>query len=82
MSIGGVVIVAARLILLHSIDGSDIILNPDEVVSMRGPRADPKDKAFVDGVNCMINTSDGKYLSVRETCAEVMRIFVEQEKQP
>lgn len=84
MSVGFVLLVAVQLVLLHAPDGTDIVVNPQEVVSMRGPRAEVKEgeKHFAEGVNCMINTSDGKFLSVRETCADVMRMFVNTERQP
>jgi hypothetical protein len=52
----------------------------DEVVSMRGPKAQDAGNMFTDNARCLINTSDGKFITVRETCKEVMRIFVESEK--
>jgi hypothetical protein len=85
MSVAAVLVVAARLVLLHAPDGADVVINPDEVVSMRSPRAEPtaeKDKLFSENVRCMINTTDGKYITVRESCADVMRLFVDKEREP
>jgi hypothetical protein len=68
------------LVVLHSPDGSEIVVSENEVVSMRGTRDDEPSKHFPENVHCMINTSDGKFIAVSETCADVMRIFVDEER--
>jgi hypothetical protein len=70
------------LVLLHTPDGADVVVSANEVVSMRGPRAEDPGKHFTPGVHCLINTTDGKYVAVKETCVEVMRIFVDTERAP
>lgn len=82
MSIGFVALVAWHLVTLHAPDGNDVAVNPGEVVSLRGPRAEDTSGHFTEGAHCLINTSDGRYVTVRETCAEVMRAFVDAEKEP
>jgi uncharacterized protein YlzI (FlbEa/FlbD family) len=37
-------------------------------------------KNFAKGVECMINTSDGKFIAVAETCNEVYQKIEELEK--
>lgn len=76
-------IVVAMLIELHSADGNPVTINSHEVISMRGPRSEESHSStglFTKGANCLINTTDGKYVTVKETCKEVMRIFVDSEK--
>jgi hypothetical protein len=76
-----------QMITLHQPDGNEVQLNVETVISMRGRQANYKgeyDAAghFTENAKCVINTSDGKFVAVSETCKEVMRIFVESEKAP
>jgi hypothetical protein len=76
-----VFLIASHLIWLHAPDGGDISVNIDEVVSMRGPKEqDTTNKLFTEKAGCLINTTDGRFITVRETCKEVMRIFVDTER--
>lgn len=58
-------------VLLTAIDGADISVNVRHVVSFREPRAN-EDQLIRNGVGCMLITDDGKFISVREHCAEVV----------
>jgi len=58
-----VVLVTMQLLLLHSTDGRDIDINPAEITSMYQPGSQVHEK-----VNCIINLSDGKFVSVVERC--------------
>jgi hypothetical protein len=62
------------LVLLHAPTGSAIYVNPDTVTTMRSPTAE-KNKHFTDEAKCLLNTSDGKFISVIETCDEVRELF-------
>lgn len=64
------------LIVLHSVSGQPIEINPKLITHMRGP--DPDIKAFTESARCMINFSDGKYVTVKETCAEVGKLIGEK----
>jgi hypothetical protein len=71
------IVVAVFLVVLHTLDGRDIIINPAQVTSMREAHDDDADhKAFTGGVRCMINTTDGKFVTVIEEC-ETVRKMVE-----
>lgn len=59
------------LILLHGPDGREIDVSSDEITSLHCKLPGSANKMFADGVNAVINTTDGKYVSVRETCGEV-----------
>ena len=65
--------VAVVLIVLHTVSGQPIEINPALITHMRG--RDPSVQAFTKDAECMINFSDGKYVTVRETCAEVGRLI-------
>jgi hypothetical protein len=72
----GAVVILLRLILLHGPGGQEIEINPDEIVSLRVPQEDghiPK------GTHCIVNTSDGKFSTVVETCAKVHELIGEHE---
>jgi uncharacterized protein YlzI (FlbEa/FlbD family) len=68
------VVLLATLIVLHTLDGREIDINPKQITSMREAKEDDEDgKAFTSGVRCMVNLTDGKFVTVVETCAEVRR---------
>ena len=59
------------LIMLHGPGGHQIMLNPQEVTSLTAAVPDRNNKLLVLDVNCKINTTDGKFIAVVETCEEV-----------
>lgn len=51
-------------------DGLSVELSPNQIVSMRKPRAE--DKRVVHGnVRCVVSTSDGKFIGVVEDCEAI-----------
>lgn len=67
--------VAAALVLLHGPDGRQILLNPDLVVSMQAAIEGKANKQLADEVRCLINTNDGKFISVVENCDRIQELF-------
>jgi hypothetical protein len=65
------------MIILHSGSGVEIDLNTDAITNLRNP--EPANKAFSPNVKCQVNMSDGKFVTVKETCEQVRRIM-EQRK--
>jgi hypothetical protein len=63
------------LLLLHGPTGREIRLNSRTVTSLHGPTTPGQNKALADGAHCLINTTDGKFISVVETCADVARMI-------
>jgi len=61
------------LIVLHSGSGTPLELNPAMVTNLRNPEAGIG--AFSPNVKCQINMVDGKYVTVKETCAEVRKLM-------
>jgi hypothetical protein len=63
------------LIILHAVDGHEITINPEQITAMRPSNPTKPNEYLVDGVNCMINQTDGRYVSVAETCEQVRAII-------
>lgn len=70
---------ALKLILLTGPGQQVIEVNPAEIASIRQPRGS---EHLARGTRCLIFTADGKFFSVRETCAEVQRRLMEDGREP
>lgn len=66
-------VIALELVLLHTLDGRSIYVNPAAIIKIEETRA--KGSVLVDEVNCVIFLSDRWYISVKESCAEVRTLF-------
>src|SRR5215203_4680429 len=62
-------------LLLHGPTGREITINSRNVTSLHAPVPGQHNKLLADGVGCLINTSDGKFVSVVETCEAVSRMI-------
>jgi hypothetical protein len=60
---------AVELVELTGLDGELIAINPASVVTLRAPRK--HDHLLPASASCAVQTSDGKHISVRETCKQV-----------
>jgi len=59
-------------LLLHGPSGEVIQINPEQVTVLRSPG----DRThFIDGANCMISMTDGKFVAVAEDCATVLKLM-------
>jgi hypothetical protein len=67
---------AAILIFLHGPDGREIDVNPDKITSLQARMG--KNKNIHDSVECIVNLSDGKFVSVVETCETISRKLQEK----
>lgn len=72
------IVAAAVMIALHLGSGIDVDINVSEITSMRGP--EPDNPLFTKNVQCLINLTDGKFVTVRETCDEVRRAMRTKEQ--
>jgi hypothetical protein len=70
-----VIDLAVVLVLLHAPQGHDIYVNPDTVTTMRAAVPGKANELVSDEVQCLLNTSDGKFISVVETCDQVRTLF-------
>lgn len=76
-----IVAAAFHLIELHAAGGAEIEINPREITSMRSRDEDSdRDSHFAKGVQCLINLSDGKFVTVVESCADVLQKIKDAEK--
>ena len=66
-------ILLVTMIVLHSATGVEIDINEKLITNMRSP--EPGHKNLSENVRCQINMSDGKFVTVRETCEEVRRLI-------
>jgi hypothetical protein len=69
-------LLAVALIVLTGPGGQVIDVNPAEIVSIREPR---EESHFGKDVHCLINTVDGKFITVVETC-DIVRNKINNEE--
>jgi hypothetical protein len=63
------------LVVLHGPGEREIYVNPDAVTTMRAAPGEGKNEYMTDEARCLINTDDGKFISVIETCDTVRHLF-------
>ncbi len=69
--------IATQMIVLHGLDGREIVIVQSQVTVLYGAAPDKPNKRMSEGVNCVIGLTDGRFVSVIESCAEV-RILMEE----
>jgi hypothetical protein len=62
-------IALVEFILFMALDGRQIEVNPEQVVTVAKPRDD--EKLVTDKARCVITLTDGKIISVAEDCISV-----------
>jgi hypothetical protein len=67
------------LLLLHGPTGREIRVNPRSVTSLHSSVPGQPNKTLTDGVKCLVNLADGKFVSVAETC-EMVSEMIERSK--
>lgn len=68
--------VTLHLLVLTGPDGLRIEVNSDEIVTLRPPRGQEQDHIHKN-IHCVIFTTDGKFVSVTETCDKVHELMDE-----
>jgi hypothetical protein len=68
--------ISIRLIFVHGPGGQEIELNVAEISSIRQPR--DTEEHFTGDVQCVIIMSNGKFVGVTETCAQVVLKITDQ----
>jgi len=63
-------IAATGLIVLHAPDGHEVFVNPAEVTLLHQKLTGKA--GFVESATCLINTTDGKFVTVTENCLSVI----------
>ena len=62
---------AVTLIELHGAEGQRFLLNPAQITTIREPSAADLRQHFAPGAHCIVVTTSGKFLAVRESCDQV-----------
>jgi hypothetical protein len=75
-----IILVVLHLVVLHTVDGHEVSINPQQVTSLHAGKPDQDNKYFVESVQCVIGLTDGKFVSVAEPCDDVRRQLEESEK--
>jgi hypothetical protein len=73
-------VILLGLVLLHGPEGHDAYVNPETVTTMRAATPGKKNQYLTDQAKCLLNTTDGKFISVVETCEEVRALFQAEAK--
>ena len=68
-------LIAVRLVLLHTVDGRETYVNPDQVASMSSHKTGEANKVLVESVECVLGLGNGKIVSVLEPCDDVKRLL-------
>jgi uncharacterized protein YlzI (FlbEa/FlbD family) len=65
--------IVLQLILLHTVDGRETYVNPKQIASISSAVEGEKNKLLVESVHCVIGLTNGKIISVKEDCDEVVQ---------
>ena len=76
--ITGLVLAQMSFVILRTLDGRDVHVNPRQVVSVAKPS--PTGKAFDTKVHCVVYMTDGKFISIAEECDSIRRRLEEARK--
>lgn len=60
------------LIVLHRSDGAEVMVNAEQITSLRSPAGHLG--RLAPGGRCIVNLVDGKFIAVLESCTEVRRL--------
>ena len=69
--------VALIFLNLHGPDGREIDISVSEITSLQCKIPNVENRLFAEGVNALVFTTDGKYISVSETCNEIREMLGE-----
>lgn len=67
-------ITIAFLVILHRVDGGEVIVNRNQVTSLRSTPGSLKGQ-MPPPTNCLVGLTDGKFVAVTESCAEVKQLL-------
>jgi hypothetical protein len=74
-----VLVAALYFIVVHGPKGDEIDINASEIASIHAPR---EDSLLNEHVSCVIFMSDRRFISVRETCMEVIEMIAKLKEKP
>ena len=69
-------LVAAALVLLHRVDGGEVLINPDQITSVHArPGGASSNKHLAEQAHCALWLTDGKMVAVLEACPRVRQLL-------
>lgn len=69
---GLVVLVSATFIVVHAVDGREVVINTRNLTTLSEARdAENPKKLLAPGVNCVLHLVDGGFVTTKETCAVI-----------
>lgn len=68
-------LIALHLIVLYTVDGHEVFINPQQVTSLHAAKDDEPNKLFTDDVHCLIGLTDGKFITVVANCGTVRQLL-------
>jgi hypothetical protein len=75
---------ATIFLALHNVDGDEIVVNVEQIVALY-PTSESKgqsNKLMAGGLNCVIALSDGKRVSVVESCTTIRQSIQQHQDSP
>ena len=67
--------IAVQLVILHAPEGHEITIAPHQVTSLRASIPNKPNELLTGKVNCVVGLTDGKFVSVIESCAVIRRLL-------
>jgi hypothetical protein len=71
---------ATVMLTLHAVDGHEIFVTAGHITSLQHRKPGEKNTLFVEGTNCLVNLTDGKFVTVVETCDEIHKLVEDARK--
>jgi hypothetical protein len=68
-------LIVLHLIVLHTVDGHEVAINPEQVTSLTAGKPHQDNKLLANNVRCVVGLTDGKFVSVSESCAAVRQLL-------
>jgi hypothetical protein len=69
------VLAVLQLVVVHTIDGREVSINPKQVTSLHGAVDGKGNKLLTGDVSCVVGLTDGKFISVAENCDAVRKLL-------
>lgn len=65
--------IVLQLIAFQTLDGREVLVNPKQIVSVSetAEARDPKEKLLTNKAHCVVNLTNGNFISVAEHCDSV-----------
>lgn len=69
------VLVVLQLVVMHTVDGREVSINPKQVTSLHGAKDGQGNQLLTGDVSCVVGLTDGKFISVAESCDAVRKLL-------